>query len=393
MRIEVGKKYWKTHEDDVWQLLDCTGLDERGMCLMKDQGGLESKAREFELFPHDERVVDDMTALAYIHEAAILHNIEQRSKLDDQKPYTHIAMVLVAVNPLQPVTMPAFENYESSLSCKPHPFGVAEMAFKQMTVNPASPENQSITVSGESGAGKTETSKILLNYLTQRGNGAEGGPICLETLGTKLVQSNVVLEALGNAKTLHNHNSSRFGKYMKLQFSAETFVLTGAAIETYLLEKSRIIHCLEGERNFHAFYQLCNGASEEEKQKYGLSGPEDYRFTNQSSVIEIDGVDETQTFGELKSAFDTLGVSQEHLDSLFMGISAVLLVGQIEFTNETTGEGDFANVTNGEVTKQVAEMLGIGERADLNPVSLIYAKTLTTFLSLFCAWILTTRRR
>jgi myosin heavy subunit len=375
MRIEVGKKYWKTHKDDVWQLVDCTGVEENGYCVVKGQDGVELRLQEFELFSHDERVVDDMTSLANIHEAAILHNIEQRSKLDDQRPYTYISMVLVAVNPLQRIEMPAFEDYQMKLSseCAPHPFGVAEMAFKQMTVNPKAPENQSIVVSGESGAGKTETSKILLSYLTERGagEGSEEENTCLEQLGSKLLHSNVVLEALGNAKTLHNHNSSRFGKYMKLQFSSETaagrrssiteatFKLTGASIETYLLEKSRIVHCLEGERNFHAFYQLCNGASDAEKEKYKLFGPADYRFTNQSSVSTLDGVDEATMLTDLKDALGTMDVTQTQLDSLFTAISAVLLVGQIEFVNESTIEGDTAQVQNAEVTQQVAGMLGI----------------------------------
>jgi myosin heavy subunit len=261
-------------------LLDCTGVEEGGLCLVKDQDGNDGQAYEFELFPHDPRVVDDMTSLYNIHEAAILHNLQERSKLEDQKPYTYIAMVLVAVNPLQKVDMPDIGMFKvkSQAECPPHPYGVAEMAYKQMTVNPKKPENQSITVSGESGAGKTESSKILLRYLTERGKGADGD-MGFEVLASKLLQSNVVLESLGNAKTLRNHNSSRFGKYMKLQFSQDKFQLTGAAIETYLLEKSRIIHCLEGERNFHAFYQLCNGG---DGAKYKLGKPEDYHYTNQS---------------------------------------------------------------------------------------------------------------
>jgi myosin heavy subunit len=287
-KIQVGKQYWKSHKTDVWQLLDCTGVEEGGLCHIKDQDGNEGQAYEFELFPHDTRVVDDMTSLYNIHEAAILHNLEMRSKIEDQKPYTYIAMVLVAVNPLQKVEMPDIGMFKikSQAECPPHPYGVAEMAYKQMVVNPKKPENQSITVSGESGAGKTESSKILLRYLTERGKGGDGD-MGFEVLASKLLQSNVVLEALGNAKTLRNHNSSRFGKYMKLQFNAAAgFTLTGAAIETYLLEKSRIIYCLEGERNYHAFYQLCNGSSAEEQAKYKLGKPADYSYTNQSRCIQ-----------------------------------------------------------------------------------------------------------
>jgi myosin heavy subunit len=245
------------------------------------------------------------------NQAGILHNLEERSKLQHQNPYTYVSSVLVAVNPLRKVGEPAKEAYRGTplVAGAPHPYGIAELAFRQMTLPRIDARSQSIIISGESGAGKTETAKIVLRYLCWRTAGlghaaaaggaggaatmsamvlkntplsahsAAGGPggegqaagfarvpptpssrrreVPHSSLEKRLLDSNPILEAFGNAKTLRNDNSSRFGKYLKLHFDpAHQYALTAASLDTYLLEKSRVVSLAEGERNFHVFYQV-----------------------------------------------------------------------------------------------------------------------------------------
>ncbi len=223
-----------------------------------------------------EGVVEDMTSLYNMHQAGVLFNLEQRSELSNQLPYTFVANVLVAVNPLQRNhSVPEHGRNLSSLL--PHPFSMGETAYQNMVRVAAArakgrgisetPVHQSVVICGESGAGKTETCEIFLSYLTQANRGGTGDRI--SNLDQRLLKSNPVLESLGNAKTHRNPNSSRFGKFMKLQYgqNGSDGVLKGASLETYLFEKTRIVFQIEGERNFHIFYMLVKGAKQMNLQK------------------------------------------------------------------------------------------------------------------------------
>lgn len=184
--------------------------------------------------------VPDMTALEHLDEASMLSNLEKR--LDGDEPYTYVSTVLVAVNPLKEIPSPSFESFcdapfDPSL---PHPYALAELAYQRLRG-----ADQSIVVSGESGAGKTESSKIVVRYLTERSHG-------VGDLASQIISISPVLEAFGNASTHRNPNSSRFGRFVKLSFEGTT--LNGGQLETYLLEKSRVVRQNKGERNFHAMH-------------------------------------------------------------------------------------------------------------------------------------------
>jgi myosin heavy subunit len=297
-------------------------------------------------YPINTGVVDDMTSLPHLHEAGILHNLEERAKLQHQNPYTYVSNVLVAVNPLRKIPDLQLESFRerSLIACPPHPYGIAELAYKQLLMPSAEKRNQSIVISGESGSGKTETAKIVLRYLCWRSTAAvatnsvaahvvsgvsrhsfaassapsitassslsamvlknmppaqpaQGGPdpssaaharrhLPAVSLDRRLLDSTPIIESFGNAKTLRNGNSSRVGKFMKLFYdSSDNYKLASATIETYLLEKSRVVSVCEGERNFHIFYQLIAGAPD--KKRWRLKQLESYKYIMQSSELEV----------------------------------------------------------------------------------------------------------
>jgi hypothetical protein len=205
-------------------------------------------------------------ALWYLHEPGILHNLKGRYA--ETEPYTYVAHLLVAVNPLRPIPMPPMQSVRDAASLSgvdPHPYAIAESAYRALLLPKAVAQSQSIVVSGESGAGKTESTKIIMRYLAWRaGAGASEAPAS-SSFNDRVVQSNPILESLGNAKTQRNHNSSRFGKFIKLAFAPAPAgtapLLEGGRIDTYLLEKSRLAYQCTGERNFHIFYEMLAGAA------------------------------------------------------------------------------------------------------------------------------------
>ncbi|KAK2080668.1 hypothetical protein QBZ16_000522 [Prototheca wickerhamii] len=203
----------------------------------------------------------DLTALPFVSEPGLLRSLERR--FQDEDVYTSAGPVLVAINPFK--SLPHLYDAEAhagepGLAKGPHIFSIARCAFEQMR---ATKKPQSILISGESGAGKTETTKFAMRYLSllARGSGME----------RRVLDSNPLLEAFGNAATLLNANSSRFGKLITIYFS-ESWAIAGASIQTYLLEKSRVVHRAPGERTFHIFYQLLAGATAEQRAELGLPG-------------------------------------------------------------------------------------------------------------------------
>lgn len=254
--IEVGKTIWIPGNERVWEQATVMAIGDLKVTVRTTAGKVQQVDRGLAL-PLNPRVTNDMTSLYYIHEAGVLYNLEERAKLDDQRPYTFMANVLIAVNPLKHIPDPPVSQIMNNSSCPPHPYSIAELAYQQMAYNSTAemPTNQSVVISGESGAGKTESSKIVLKHLTTRGvYGKRALADDVETqqksrsehgssLDHRLIEQNPILEAFGNAKTLRNHNSSRFGKFMKLQFTSDgAYTLAGAFVETYLLEKSRLVY-------------------------------------------------------------------------------------------------------------------------------------------------------
>lgn len=197
----------------------------------------------------------DLTALSYLHEPGVLHNLEVRFR-DRQAIYTYCGIVLVAINPYAELPLygadiiRAYRGHSMG-ELEPHIFAVAEEAYAKLEREKC---DLSIIVSGESGAGKTVSAKYAMRYFA-----AVGGSESETQIERKVLASSPIMEAIGNAKTTRNDNSSRFGKFTKLLFTNDMgqMTLTGATMQTYLLEKSRVVFQSPGERNYHIFYQLC----------------------------------------------------------------------------------------------------------------------------------------
>ncbi|RHZ39536.1 hypothetical protein DYB26_003052 [Aphanomyces astaci] len=363
--VEVGSQIWIPDSETVWRVVQVTKVhgEDRGMLLtvMGKHGEEKVDMRDIgDVYRVNPRVVDDMTSLYYIHEAGILENLNIRSRLDNQRPYTFMANVLIAVNPLRKVVEPNIKDYVKTQmgDRPPHPYAVAEVAFQQMALRSPS-QNQSIVISGESGAGKTETSKIVLRYITTRehilnGNKADSvvtmAKISSQELDRRLWDTNPILEAFGNAKTLRNHNSSRFGKFMKLQFqdtgkSTVDLHLVGAYIETYLLEKFRVVAQIPHERNFHVFYYLLAGASDDLSAQLHLTSPADYLYLNQSGCISDPNIDDELLFDDVCSALKSVGVDAAMQLNVWTVLAGLLHFGNVVLTNRETSEGDAGDIT------------------------------------------------
>ncbi|KAH0896055.1 hypothetical protein HID58_045623 [Brassica napus] len=271
--------------------------------------------------------VDDMTKLSYLHEPGVLNNLAMRYELNEI--YTYTGNILIAVNPFQRLPhlydTHMMEQYKGAGfgELSPHVFAIAEVAYRAM-INEG--KSNSILVSGESGAGKTETTKMLMRYLAYLGgrSGVEG-----RTVEQQVLESNPVLEAFGNAKTLRNNNSSRFGKFVELQFDRSGRI-SGAAVRTYLLERSRVCQISDPERNYHCFYLLC-AAPPEEREKFKLGDPKSFHYLNQSKCYKLDGVDDTEEYLATRRAMDIVGISEEEQDAIFRVVAAILHLGNVEF--------------------------------------------------------------
>ncbi|XP_022892708.1 myosin-15 [Olea europaea var. sylvestris] len=205
----------------------------------------------------------------------------------------------------------------------PHVFAVADASYRAMISEGCS---QSILVSGESGAGKTETTKLIMQYLTYVGGRAIGGD---RTVEQQVLESNPLLEAFGNARTVRNDNSSRFGKFVEIQFNASGKI-SGAAIRTYLLERSRVVQITDPERNYHCFYQLC--ASGRDAEIYKLGHPSNFHYLNQSKIYELDGVSNAEEYIKTRRAMDIVGISHEEQEAIFRTLAAILHLGNIDFS-------------------------------------------------------------
>ncbi|KAG6400856.1 hypothetical protein SASPL_137700 [Salvia splendens] len=336
VNITVGSHVWAEEPEVVW--IDGVVSKINGTEVEVDASN-GKKLRDIEIvlklaniYPKDEDAppggVDDMTRLSYLHEPGVLQNLASRFQLNEI--YTYTGSILIALNPFQ--RLPhiydghMMDQYKGAPfgELSPHVFAIADMSYRAM-INEK--KSNSILVSGESGAGKTETTKMLMRYLAYLGGrkGTEG-----RTVEQQVLESNPVLEAFGNAKTVRNNNSSRFGKFVEIQFDKQGRI-SGAAIRTYLLERSRVCQISDPERNYHCFYLLC-AAPKEDVDKYKLEHPKTYHYLNQSSCIELVGVSDAQDFLATRRAMDVVGISQTEQDAIFRVVASILHLGNVEFT-------------------------------------------------------------
>lgn len=370
-----------------------TILSEHGAEVSFVVDGEDSSELDHLKLRNDETVaVENLINLPHLHEPAILFCLQERYHRSDI--YTYTGPILIAVNPFKRVplyTTQILESYynagllkaqgiESLSSLGPHIYAIADAAFRDMMMVISSGHssavrdysaNQAILISGESGAGKTESTKIVLRYLTTVGNSSGGAALIDGSVMDKVLQSNPILEAFGNAKTIRNDNSSRFGKFIELNFSKRCH-LVGGTIRTYLLEKVRLPTQQPGERNFHVFYQMAAGASEEERKLWHLGPLQDYLYTNQGGVYKLRDFDDAEEYAEMRRALNTLNFSEEHQTTLFMSMAGILHLGQLQFVPDREGEG--SELSDDANTQQSARH--VSDLLKINFDSLL--KTLTT---------------
>mmetsp|Transcript_38665 Transcript_38665/g.76103 ORF Transcript_38665/g.76103 Transcript_38665/m.76103 type:complete len:1885 (-) Transcript_38665:85-5739(-) len=322
--------------------------------------------------------VPDLCQLSNLSEPSILQNLSVRYK--QQKIYTSTtAKVLVAVNPYERVpesdteaTLAKYQrapvNLEGLLTAnnlEPHVFTVAHAAYHNMA---AKKENQSVVVCGESGSGKTESAKLFMKFLAYTSTVTSEDQREYqeaEKIGKQVLDANPILESFGNAKTVLNNNSSRFGKFTKMMFAeregkAASCKLVGAIIETYLLEKSRVVRQDAGERNYHVFYYICTQAAKHPEWKLGTGNPENFHYLNQSGVTTLDGDSKTDEddFAVLSEAMETLKISKSEQQQVFSIVAAILHLGNIEFTEDPSNHEASAIVDHGPL-QTTADLLGV----------------------------------
>ncbi|GAV53181.1 hypothetical protein ZYGR_0AI04640 [Zygosaccharomyces rouxii] len=287
--------------------------------------------------------VDDMSELTHLNEPSVLYNLENRYQ--DDLIYTYSGLFLVAINPYSNVriyTQEYMNLYHGSPKedNKPHIFALAEEAYQKLL---SVKQDQSVLVTGESGAGKTENTKRILQYLASITSEDKLLSTKQESFERKILESNPILESFGNSQTVRNNNSSRFGKFIKIEFD-DRGKINGAHIEWYLLEKSRIVNQHPLERNYHIFYQLLQGLSSQDLRKLELNSKsiKDYRFLSNSNP-SIPGVDDAKDFQELLSAFKIMGFGDDEVHHIFQIISIILHLGNVEFLSERAEQASIKN--------------------------------------------------
>ncbi|VEU44575.1 unnamed protein product [Pseudo-nitzschia multistriata] len=347
----------------------------------------------------------DLTSLTHLHEPAVVYCLQKRYEQDSI--YTYTGKILLALNPFRMLDNVYGEdimelywqrdelqqrggsNPNDNAGPPPHAYAIAQDAYRSLLHEG---DDQSILVSGESGSGKTVTTKIIMAYLASQSqrnaleqNGSDNGNShyndddddsnsdSREGIESQILQSNPILESFGNARTVRNDNSSRFGKFIELLFTPSTGQLVSASIQTYLLEKVRLISQAYGERNYHVFYELLEGAtSPEERVELGLEGshghrlgPEDFRMTACSETFDRrDGVSDRDTFRDLREALGSVGgFSEEKQASLFSVVSALLHTSNITLA---AGADESSQPIASESLDHALGLLGVSNEALTN---------------------------
>ncbi|KAM6111174.1 myosin-10 isoform 5-T5 [Pterocles gutturalis] len=313
--------------------------------------------------------VEDMAELTCLNEASVLHNLKDRYY--SGLIYTYSGLFCVVINPYKNLPIYSENIIEMYRGKKrhempPHIYAISESAYRCMLQDR---EDQSILCTGESGAGKTENTKKVIQYLAHVASSHKGRkdhniPGELER---QLLQANPILESFGNAKTVKNDNSSRFGKFIRINFDVTGYIV-GANIETYLLEKSRAVRQAKDERTFHIFYQLLAGAGEHLKSDLLLEGFNNYRFLS-NGYIPIPGQQDKDNFQETMEAMHIMGFSHDEILSMLKVVSSVLQFGNISFKKERNT--DQASMPENTVAQKLCHLLGMNvmefTRAILTP--------------------------
>nr|XP_021322822.1 myosin-VI isoform X1 [Danio rerio] len=401
--MDDGKPVWAPHPTDGFQLGMIVDIGADALTIEPlHQRGKTFLAPISQVFPAEDDVnkhVEDNCSLMYLNEATLLNNIRIRYSKD--MIYTFVANILIAVNPYfdipklySPESIKSYQG-RSLGTLPPHVYAIADKAYRDMRVLKMS---QSIIVSGESGAGKTENTKFVLRYLTTSyGTGQD--------IDERIVEANPLLEAFGNAKTVRNNNSSRFGKFVEIHFNEKNAVV-GGFVSHYLLEKSRICMQSQEERNYHIFYRLCAGASEDIRNMLHLNSPDSFRYLNRGctryfankdsdkqimqnrkspedhkhgkvGALKDPLLDDLGDFNRMVVAMKKIGLDDTEKLNLFRVVAGVLHLGNIDFeeTGSTSG-GCILKNQSSQTLEYCADLLGL-DQDDLR-VSLTTRVMLTT---------------
>ncbi|KYO25298.1 unconventional myosin-IXb isoform E [Alligator mississippiensis] len=329
---------------------------------------------------------DDLCSLPDLNEKTLLENLRNRFK--QEKIYTYVGSILIVINPFKflpiynPKYVKMYDNHQLG-KLEPHIYAVADVAYHAMLQRR---KNQCIVISGESGSGKTQSTNFLIHHLTALSQKGFASGVEQIILG-----AGPVLEAFGNAKTAHNNNSSRFGKFIQVNYQ-ETGTVRGAYVEKYLLEKSRLVYQEHNERNYHVFYYLLAGAREEERSAFHLKQPEEYHYLNQMTkkplrqswddyyydsepdCFSVEGEDLKHDFERLQLAMEMVGFLPKTRRQIFSLLSAILHLGNICYKKKTYRD-DSIDICNPEVLPVVSELLEVKEEMLFE--ALVTRKTVT----------------
>ncbi|XP_054661245.1 unconventional myosin-IXb isoform X2 [Grus americana] len=303
--------------------------------------------------PWQQEDVDDLCNLPNLTETTLLENLKCRFL--KHKIYTYAGSILIAINPFKflpiynPKYVKMYENHQLG-KLEPHIFAIADVAYHTMLKKHV---NQCIVISGESGSGKTQSTNFLIHCLTALSQKGYASGVERTILG-----AGPVLEAFGNAKTAHNNNSSRFGKFIQVNY-LENGIVRGAVVEKYLLEKSRLVSQEKDERNYHVFYYLLLGVNEEERKEFHLKQPEDYFYLNQHNLKIEDGEDLRHDFERLKQAMEMVGFLSSTKKQIFSILSAILYLGNVTYKKKATGRDEGLEVGPPEVLDILSQLLKV----------------------------------
>uniref|UniRef100_A0AAY4CPH3 Myosin IXA n=1 Tax=Denticeps clupeoides TaxID=299321 RepID=A0AAY4CPH3_9TELE len=307
---------------------------------------------------------NDLCNLPDLNEKTLLDNL--RSRFKQEKIYTYVGSILIVINPFKflpiynPKYVKMYDNHHLG-KLEPHIYAVADVAYHAMLQRR---RDQCIVISGESGSGKTQSTNFLIHHLTALSQKGFASGVEQTILG-----AGPVLEAFGNAKTAHNNNSSRFGKFIQVNYQ-ESGTVRGAYVEKYLLEKSRLVYQEHNERNYHVFYYLLAGAREEERKEFHLIKPEEYHYLNQVATVmyclktqdcfSVEGEDLKHDFERLQLAMEMVGFLPATRKKIFSLLSAILHLGNIQYKKKTYRD-DSIDICNPEVLPTVSELLEVKE--------------------------------
>lgn len=266
--------------------------------------------------------------------------------------------MLISVNPFRDLgiyTEEVLQSYKGKnrLEVPPHVFAIAESMYYNMK---SYKENQCVIISGESGAGKTEAAKRIMQYIASVSAESSSG---IQKIKDMVLATNPLLESFGCAKTLRNDNSSRHGKYLEIQFNAQGEPV-GANITNYLLEKGRVVGQIQNERNFHIFYQFTKGASQQQRETFGIQGPETYIYTSSSNCTSVNSIDDIRDLSETLKAMEIIGLGQNEQDEILRLLAAVLWIGNIDFVEKDDGSSEIRDLS---VPNFVAYLLDVDAAA------------------------------